>query len=106
MSTNTGANWTKLGDNITRYEWRQLNATYEDPSTVYFDKLINSKLSLFHFTHKLSLSLSLSLGTAALLYKAKLSSAYQSQLFDSSLGPFMPNSFMLSYQYMFIQVII
>ena len=69
-------------------------------------------LSLFIFFHSHSLSLSLSLpfptATACQLYKATLST-YNSPsqpLFDGSLGVFMPNSFALSYQYMFTQVFI
>ncbi|XP_011403900.1 PREDICTED: VPS10 domain-containing receptor SorCS1-like [Amphimedon queenslandica] len=85
VSNNTGATWSKLGANVTRYEWRQLNSTYEDGSTVYFDMKINA--------------------TACQLYKATLSTYNSSSqpLFDASLGVFMPNSFALSYQYMFTQ---
>ena len=46
----------------------------------------------------------LSPATACQLYKATQSTYSNPPPFDSSLGVFMPNSFALSYQYMFVQV--
>ena len=52
------------------------------------------------------ITLHFSIDTTVMLYTSSNASGngYQTQLFDSKLGAFMPGTFVLSYQYMFIQV--
>ena len=101
VSSTNGSSWTNIGQNVTRYAWRQLNSTYEEGSAVYFDQKSNCQLikyiivgfTLVYFY----------VATACYLFKATASN-YNNPTNITSLGAFMPYSFALSHQYMFVQV--
>ena len=53
VSTNLGANWTLLGVNITNYNWRLLNSTWESDTMIYYEQIINGKFILMKITRQL-----------------------------------------------------
>ena len=76
----------------------------------YYLYMLNTNIS-YNYSYYLLMDLitfsyHFSIDTTVMLYTSSNASGngYQTQLFDSKLGAFMPGTFVLSYQYMFIQV--
>lgn len=83
VSTNLGSSWERLGQNVTKYSWRVLGPAVEQNSAVYYEKTINATHSRLY--------------TSTFPYTS-------SRIFDENLPPFLSNSFVLSDEYMFVQL--